>query len=73
MTSITNTCLVAFDGKPLPDDVVPLLVSAYVDDSQQLPDTFALRFRDPHRHVLATAGIKVGSLASISVQAADSP
>ena len=73
MTSITNTCLVAFDGKPLPDDVVPLLVSAYVDDSQQLPDTFALRFRDPHRHVLAAAGIKVGSLASISVQAADSP
>ena len=73
MSSISNTCLVAFDGKPLPDDVVPLLVSAYVDDSQQLPDTFALRFRDQHRQVLALAGVKVGSLATISVQAADGP
>ena len=71
MNSITSTCLVEFDGKPLPSDVVPLLMSAYVDDSQQLPDTFVLRFRDPHRLVLSVAGIKVGSLARVSVQVAD--
>ena len=35
--SITSTCLVEIDGKPLPADIAPLLVSAYVDDSQQLP------------------------------------
>ena len=45
--SITSTCLAEIDGKPLPADIAPLLVSAYVDDSQQLPDTFVLRFRDP--------------------------
>lgn len=73
MSSITSTCLVEFDGKPLPSDVVPLLLSAYVDDSQQLPDTFVLRFRDPHRLVLAAAGIKIGSLARVSVQVADGP
>jgi len=73
MSSITNTCLVAIDGNPLPDNVVPFLVMAYVDDSQQLPDTFALRFRDPNRQVLASASIKVGSLATISVQTADNP
>ena len=38
--SITSTCLVEIDGNPLADDIASLLVSAYVDDSQQLPDTF---------------------------------
>ncbi|MBK8461059.1 MAG: VgrG-related protein, partial [Micropruina sp.] len=73
MNSITSTCLVEFDGKPLPADIVPLLSSAYVDDSQQLPDAFVLRFRDPQRLVLSSAGVKVGSLAKVSVQVADGP
>jgi len=60
--SITNTCLVEIDGNPLADDLAPLLVSAYVDDSQQLPDTFVLRFRDPNRMVLTKSAAKVGSL-----------
>jgi len=68
--SITSTCLAEIDGKPLPADIAPLLVSAYVDDSQQLPDTFVLRFRDPNRMVLAKAGAKVGSLVKVSVQVA---
>jgi phage protein D len=71
MTSISNTCLVEIDGKPAPDDIAPLLVSAYVDDSQQLPDTFVLRFRDQNRMVLSKTGTKVGSLIKISVQVAD--
>ena len=69
--SITSTCLAEIDGKPLPDDIAPLLVSAYVDDSQQLPDTFVLRFRDPHRLVVTKAGAKIGSAIKISVQVAD--
>jgi phage protein D/phage baseplate assembly protein gpV len=71
MSSISNTCLVEIDGNPLPDDIAPLLVSAYVDDSQQLPDTFMLRFRDPNRVVLSKSATKVGSLIKISVQSAD--
>ena len=51
--SISSMCLVEIDGQQLPADVVPLLISAYVDDSQRLPDMFALRFRDPGRIVLA--------------------
>jgi len=68
--SITSTCLAEIDGKPLPDDIAPLLVSAYVDDSQQLPDTFVLRFRDPHRLVVTKTGAKIGSAIKISVQVA---
>jgi phage protein D/phage baseplate assembly protein gpV len=70
MSSISNTCLVEIDGNPLPDDIAPLLVFAYVDDSQQLPDTFVLRLRDPNRVVLSKSATKVGSLIKISVQVA---
>ena len=41
-----------------------------MDDSQQLPDTFVLRFRDPDRMVLAKSGAKVGSPVKVSVQVA---
>ena len=68
--SITSTCLVEIDGNPLPEDIAPLLVSAYVDDSQQLPDTFVLRFRDPNRMVLSKSAAKVGSVIKVSVQVA---
>ncbi|HKX14345.1 MAG TPA: VgrG-related protein [Propionibacteriaceae bacterium] len=71
--SITSTCLVEIDGNPLAEDIAPLLVSAYVDDSQQLPDTFVLRFRDPNRMVLSKSAVKVGSLIKISVQVAGAP
>lgn len=63
---------VEFDGSPLPPDVAALLVSAYVDDSLRLPDLFVLRFRDADRTVLASAKVKIGSTAKISVQTADS-
>jgi phage protein D/phage baseplate assembly protein gpV len=68
--SITNTCIVEIAGKAVADDIATLLVSAYVDDSQQLPDTFALRFRDPNRMVISQSGAKVGSLIKVKVQVA---
>jgi phage protein D/phage baseplate assembly protein gpV len=69
--SITSTCMVEIDGNPLAEDIAPLLVSAYVDDSRQLPDTFVLRFRDPNRMVLSKSAAKVGSSIKVSVQVAD--
>ncbi len=63
-------CLAEIDGKPLPADVVPQLISAYVDDSQRLPDMFVLRFRDPSRIVIAKANAKIGSAVKVSVQTA---
>ena len=46
------------DGTPLPADLEPLLVSAYVDDSLNLPDLVILRFRDAERTVLAKANVE---------------
>lgn len=65
--SITNTCLVEIDGSPLPQDVVPLLTAAYVDDSQRLPDLFELRFRDGDHLVLTKTGAKIGSAVRVLV------
>lgn len=65
-------CLVTIGGNELPADVTPLLISAYVDDSQRMPDMFALRFRDPGRIVLSKAGAVIGATVAISVQSGDS-
>jgi phage protein D len=65
--TISSTFLVEIDGQPLPEDVVPALTAAIVDDSQRLPDLFSLRFRDPGRMVISKSGAKVGSTVKISV------
>jgi uncharacterized protein involved in type VI secretion and phage assembly len=70
--SYTNTFLVDIDGSPLPQDVAPLLIAAYVDDSQRLPDLFELRFRDPEHLVLAKTGVKIGSALKVSVMTSTS-
>ncbi|MEO7587033.1 MAG: VgrG-related protein [Arachnia sp.] len=70
--STSSTCLVEIDGTPLPPDMAPLLSSAFVDDSQQLPDMFVLRFRDPGRIVLEKTGARIGSTIRISVQTSGS-
>ncbi len=70
--SISASCLVEIDGTALPADLVPLLTTAFVDDSQQLPDMFVLRFRDPARLVLAKASVRIGSAVTVSVQTAGS-
>lgn len=58
---VSNAFTVTVDGKPMPADLVPLMVSAVVDDSLNLPDLVILRFRDPDRTVLAKSGMKIGS------------
>jgi phage protein D len=57
----TSRFKVEVDGRPLPDPVDGALVSAFVDDSLNLPDMVQLTFRDPGRTVLDQAGFKVGS------------
>lgn len=73
MSSTTSMWLVEIDGQQLPSDVAALLISAFVDDSQQLPDVFSLRFRDPGRIVLAKSGAKVGAKVKIRVQVSGNP
>jgi phage protein D len=61
----TSRFKVEVDGRALPDAVDGALVSAYVDDSLNLPDMFQLTFRDPGRTVLDQAGFKVGSKVKV--------
>lgn len=70
--SFTNTFLIEIGGTPLPADIAGLLTAAFVDDSQQYPDLFELRFRDPSHLVLPKSGAKVGSTVKISVSTSES-
>ena len=64
----SNTILVTVDGTPLPDDIKPLLVNGYVDDSTNVPDMFVLRFSDDGGTVLAKARFKIGAKVELSLQ-----
>lgn len=59
---------VTVDGTVLAADVAGLLVSAYVDDSRNLPDMFLLRFRDPDRVVISKSKVVIGSLVEVAVR-----
>ncbi|WP_418959683.1 VgrG-related protein [Streptomyces tritici] len=71
--SFANTLAVEVDGQPLPAPVAELIVSAYVDDSTQLPDLFVVRFRDPHHQVLQKTGITIGTPMKLFARAGDDP
>lgn len=55
------------DGDRLADDLVAVLATAIVDSSLQVPDAFALRFRDTDRTLLSKSKIKIGSELAIAV------
>src|SRR6478752_8380117 len=67
MAPTSSAFLVDIDGAPLAADAKAMLVSAYVDDSLRLPDTFVLRFRDSERMVIAKSGAKIGGKVKVSV------
>ncbi len=67
MAPTSSGFVVEVDGAPLAADAKALLISAFVDDSLRLPDTFVLRFRDTDRIVLTKSGAKIGSTVKISV------
>ncbi|MGW7465477.1 VgrG-related protein [Streptomyces xantholiticus] len=71
--SFANTLAVEVNGQPLPAPVAELIVSAYVDDSTQLPDLFVVRFRDPHHLVLPRTGITIGTPMKLYARAGDDP
>ncbi|MFG2333302.1 VgrG-related protein [Streptomyces sp. NPDC048604] len=71
--SFANTLAVEANGQPLPAPVAELIVSAYVDDSTQLPDLFVVRFRDPHHAVLQKTGITIGTPMKLFARAGDDP
>ncbi|AII10349.1 type IV secretion protein Rhs (plasmid) [Rhodococcus opacus] len=66
MTS-TSGLLVQVDGGPLANNLSALLVSAVVDTSLRVPDTFSLRFRDTDRTLLAQSKVEIGSKVRVAV------
>jgi len=68
----TATWLVKVGGSPLPADVDVLLNTAWVDQNQQLPDLFVLRFRDPDRIVTTKGGMAIGAMVTVQVVQPDS-
>ncbi|MBW4721119.1 VgrG-related protein [Saccharothrix obliqua] len=69
--SFANSLLVEVGSSPLPADVAPLLAHAYVDTSRNLPDVFALRFRDPGHVVLAKGRFEVGATIALQVRTSE--
>ena len=69
----SSTMSVLHNGSVLPDELKNLLVSAYVDNSLNVPDLFALTFTDPARKVLTDNGIKIGDKVTIKVISNDNP
>ena len=67
MAPTSSGFLVEIEGSPLPADAKALLLSAHVDDSLRLPDTFVRRFRDTERIVISKSGAKIGSKVKVSV------
>ena len=64
----SHSFVVLLNGSPLPHDLEGLLVSAYVDDSLNVPDLFVLSFRDPERIVFKPAyGIEIGAKVTVKV------
>ncbi|WP_068165479.1 VgrG-related protein [Rhodococcus phenolicus] len=55
------------EGDRLADDLVAVLATAIVDSSLQVPDAFALRFRDTDRTLLSKSKITIGSKLAIAV------
>src|SRR5438309_247319 len=53
------------DGQDLAPPIDVRLEQTIVDDHVQLPDMFALRFRDPSREILRQAKITIGSKVSV--------
>lgn len=60
---------VEVDGRPLPTDRYDLLREVRVEESVQLPDTFVLRFADPHFELFDEGSFAMGAPVEIAFRA----
>jgi len=63
----TGKFQVHVEGQALAPEAERMLVSAVVDDNLNLPDLFALTFRDPEHKALAAAGLRIGAKVRVSL------
>jgi uncharacterized protein involved in type VI secretion and phage assembly len=71
--SVAKNLVVEIAGRQLPPELANSLVTGYVDDSRTQPDLFVLRFRDPARTLLGSAGISIGTAVRLLATSADDP
>ena len=64
---LTSDLSIKVDGSDLPEDVVDLLILAYVEDSRALPDAFELRFRDADRVAIDKGGFTMGASVKLGI------
>jgi phage protein D/phage baseplate assembly protein gpV len=62
-----NSFKIEVGGAPLSEDLASLLVSAYVDDSLNVPDMFVLTFRDPQKVLFQQGTLDIGKKVTISL------
>lgn len=72
-SALTTTIQVQANGQDLPDNCALALLSASVEQSLSLPDTFTLVFRDPARTILKDTGLDIGSTVKVAVATLGSP
>lgn len=65
--------VVQVDGRPLPAELHQQLVKLRVDESIQLPDSFALHFDDPHFALYDKGTFTVGAHVEIGMQVDGEP
>jgi uncharacterized protein involved in type VI secretion and phage assembly len=70
--ALTSWPGVDIDGRPLPDRLRTGLTGVVVDNHSHLPDMFTMVFDDPQHNLLTEAGVRVGSLVSITASSVGS-
>jgi phage protein D len=70
---VTTTVQVQANGRDLSDICASALLSASVEQSLSLPDTFTLVFRDPARTILQDTGLDIGSTVKVGIATPNIP
>jgi uncharacterized protein involved in type VI secretion and phage assembly len=68
-----DIAVVTIDGEPLPPDVAERLIALRVDESVHLPDTFTLRFDDPHFTLFDQGTMSLGTAVTVAMRAESDP
>lgn len=68
-----DVATVSIDDQPLPADVADRLVALRIQESLHVPDTFTLRFDDPHFTVFDSGPFTLGTVVSVALRAESDP
>src|SRR5882757_6477205 len=64
-----DSAIITVDGSPLRTELYGRLTLVHVEESVQLPDSFELRFDDPHFELFDEDKFRYGTMISIAFRA----